>query len=239
MSTDFATARELDSFRDEADRFIAELRRGGLPSLRRSQADLRGRGDLRAPRRALTTRDRAAAARGAGRAAQVRLRGLPREPDATSSGADRHRRRVARGHDRRPDLPLPHVAGRSVERARPRPARANRARAPAPARRASESGVSRGCADRPRSRRPARRAERVRALPGLRLPPATNSPTGAASCWTRPSGCGSARPTGSSATGSASRSARRGRGMWRACSGRRNSISSSRRIRWCPRSTRR
>ena len=75
-------SRELDAFRDDADRFIAELERGVLPPLRRTtRQTLEHRADLRAARGAHASRHRAAARRRTDRALALRLRGLPRRPD--------------------------------------------------------------------------------------------------------------------------------------------------------------
>ena len=90
---------------------------------------------------------------------QLRLRGLPRQPDARGGGGDRGARGHARGDGRRREDPLPDAPPDDRERGRPRAARAARPRDVRADRGAPEPGLprrreaSRGNA-RARRRRP-------------------------------------------------------------------------------------
>src|SRR5262249_28859122 len=107
-------------------------RRGVLPPLRGPQGVARDRADLRGARRADEARDCKAARGSADRALALRLRRLPRQPDAVAPGAARESRVRARSGRRRRTYPLPNAAPSDCERARPRPAAAARGD-PAPA----------------------------------------------------------------------------------------------------------
>ena len=199
------TSRELDAFRDDADRFIAELDEEYYLHYAGPQGDARARADLRAPRGADEARDGAAARGRADRALALRVRGLPRQPDARAPGAAREGRGRARGDRRRRDDPVPDAARRARERARPRPARSgSRQTRLRLHRRAPEPGLPRGGADRPRGRRSSSARRTTTSSTSASASASTSSPRSARSCSTRPSGCGRRRATGSSASGSAS-----------------------------------
>ncbi len=171
MTDELATSRELDAFRTEADRFIAELDEEATSTTRATRRRFEVE-PIYARHEELSRLETVQRLR----EAPVQLRRFACE-SYLGNLTRRHQERIAtveasleatvdgRTH------PLPDAARRALERARPRPPRADRARAAAAARRAFEPGLPRGRADRPRSDRAARRAERVRALPGLRLPP--------------------------------------------------------------------
>ena len=112
MSADTATSRELDAFRDEADRFIAELDEEYYLHFAGHKETLELE-PIYERHEELTKLETAQRLEGApDRALALRLRGLPRQPDARAPGADREGRGRARGDGRRRDDPLPDAARR-------------------------------------------------------------------------------------------------------------------------------
>ncbi len=151
MSTDAPTSRELDALRDEGDRFIADLDEeyylhfAGL----KETLDVE---QVYERYEELTRLDTAQRLGGrADRAVAVRVRGLPRQPDARTPGSAPP---PSRRRSRRRSTARRSRTGCSASRSSNEPDRDKRRAARAgtrpPARRAPEPGLPRGARDRPR-----------------------------------------------------------------------------------------
>ena len=240
MATDAPTSRELDAFREDADRFIAELDEEYYLHLAGHKETLELE-PIYERHEELTRLETAQRLEGAPhRALALRLRGLPRRPDprarqeqlaeveaeleATVDGEQIPYRMLRVAMANEPD--------------RDRRERLERARLEL-ARRAAEpasTSTPRGSTAR-RSRSSARRT--TTSSTSASASGSTSSPRSAARCSTRPSGCGRRPATGSFASGSGSASTMRARPTSRGSSARPSSTRATPPTGCCPRSRRR
>ena len=198
----------VDAVHTERGRRIPRARRrvharhaaGVLRPFRGAQGDARHRARLRGVRGPDTPRDRAADGAGADRAVAVRVRGLPRQPHPLPPGEGGRGRGSARGDGRRRDRPVPDVARRDVQRARPRQAAAARRRAHSSHGRAPEPALPRRPPHRPRGRAASSTRRTTTSSTSASASGSTSSPPSAARCSTTRRSCGSTRATRCSAT---------------------------------------
>ena len=204
MAPEPLTSRELDAFRDDADRFIAELDEEYYLHLAGHKETLELE-PIYERHEELTRLETARRLEGAPTelwrfACEGYLGALTREHAEKIAEVESRLETDAR----RRDDPLPDAPPCHVERARPRAKSPPRARPPRPARRAPEPGLPRGGSHRPRGRHEARLAELLRALQALRLRARRARAPSARRSSTRPRASGRPRATASSASASGS-----------------------------------
>ena len=207
MAMESPTSRELDAFRDDADRFIAELDEEYYLHLAGHKETLELE-PIYERHEELTRLDTARRLEGAPTelwrfACEGYLGALTREHAEKIAEVEAGLEADVDGEK------IPYRMLRPVmsNEARPRPTRTPRACPARPARRAPEPRLPRRGPDRPRGRVEARLARTTTSSTSASASGSTSSPRSARRCSTRPRGSGRPRATASSASGSGSRSA--------------------------------